>query len=301
MPPPPPISAIDWAAAAMLIADRLEAPCLVVDRQGRVRASNAAVERGLGWPRHELLGRPFGELFAVGYDPERLRLCLLEALRGTTDRCETTAVARDRSRVRISWDIASVGGAEGALVVTARDLAAAHDEPPHLPGESQYEIALGEGRFGEVTRVWGERENAADVGRRCYEAFGGRSDVCPGCPAVDLAQLPRTAVVARDDGPDRFRILTATPTGPGSAWVAAREVDAATLDGLLKARVDRLARRARLSPREGEVLRHLAAGRAMADIAQQMEIAPRTVKFHQGNVLAKLGADSRLDLLRLLL
>jgi len=39
---------------------------------------------------------------------------------------------------------------------------------------------------------------------------------------------------------------------------------------------------------------------AVADIAQQLGIAPRTVKFHQANVLQKLGADSRVDLLRVL-
>jgi DNA-binding CsgD family transcriptional regulator len=42
-------------------------------------------------------------------------------------------------------------------------------------------------------------------------------------------------------------------------------------------------------------------GRSLDEIARILGIAPRTVKFHQANVLQKLGADSRLDLMRLLL
>jgi DNA-binding NarL/FixJ family response regulator len=40
-------------------------------------------------------------------------------------------------------------------------------------------------------------------------------------------------------------------------------------------------------------------GTSMEDIASELAISPRTVKFHQANVLQKLGADSRSDLLRL--
>jgi len=39
----------------------------------------------------------------------------------------------------------------------------------------------------------------------------------------------------------------------------------------------------------------------MEEIALVLAIKPRTVKFHQANLLAKLGAESRLDLFRLIL
>lgn len=58
---------------------------------------------------------------------------------------------------------------------------------------------------------------------------------------------------------------------------------------------------ARLTEREREVLDLLLLGRTHEDIAQLLGISERTSKFHQANLLTKLGAESRLDLLRLFL
>ena len=73
------------------------------------------------------------------------------------------------------------------------------------------------------------------------------------------------------------------------------------LDELL-ARVQRLARRsrpvtrsvtARLTRREAEVLRLLAAGLEQGDIARDLVITPRTVAKHIEHILFKLGVHSR--------
>jgi DNA-binding CsgD family transcriptional regulator len=40
-------------------------------------------------------------------------------------------------------------------------------------------------------------------------------------------------------------------------------------------------------------------GRSLDDIATILELSRHTVKFHQRNILRKLGADSRVDILRL--
>jgi DNA-binding CsgD family transcriptional regulator len=61
-----------------------------------------------------------------------------------------------------------------------------------------------------------------------------------------------------------------------------------------------LADAAQLSERERSVLTYLLMGRSLGDIALILGISPRTVKFHQANVLEKLGADSRADLVRLI-
>jgi DNA-binding NarL/FixJ family response regulator len=58
---------------------------------------------------------------------------------------------------------------------------------------------------------------------------------------------------------------------------------------------------ARLTEREREVLDLLLLGRTHEDIAQLLGISERTSKFHQPNLLTKLGAECRLDLLRLFL
>jgi DNA-binding NarL/FixJ family response regulator len=55
---------------------------------------------------------------------------------------------------------------------------------------------------------------------------------------------------------------------------------------------DRL-RSARLTDREAEVLRLMAAGRANAEIAEELTVSLETVKTHVGNVLSKLRARDR--------
>ncbi len=50
-----------------------------------------------------------------------------------------------------------------------------------------------------------------------------------------------------------------------------------------------------LSPREGEVLRHVAAGLTNKAIALRLGISEHTVKFHLGSAMSKLGAASRAE------
>ncbi|MEU6258220.1 response regulator transcription factor [Streptomyces sp. NPDC047043] len=50
---------------------------------------------------------------------------------------------------------------------------------------------------------------------------------------------------------------------------------------------------ARLTGRESEVLRHMAAGLTNAEIARRMEVGPATVKSHVAAVLAKTGTRDR--------
>jgi len=50
-----------------------------------------------------------------------------------------------------------------------------------------------------------------------------------------------------------------------------------------------------LTPREQSVLEHLARGLANKQIAAQLGIAERTVKFHVSAVFAKLGASNRTE------
>jgi len=76
---------------------------------------------------------------------------------------------------------------------------------------------------------------------------------------------------------------------------------ATDVDAMLRERRHAITTAAALSARECEVLDLLLLGRNHAEIGTALGITPRTAKFHQTNILEKLGADSRLDLLRIFL
>jgi DNA-binding CsgD family transcriptional regulator len=56
-----------------------------------------------------------------------------------------------------------------------------------------------------------------------------------------------------------------------------------------------------LTQREREVFDLMLLGRNAREIGTVLGITARTAKFHQSNLLQKLGADGRTDLLRLLM
>jgi len=83
------------------------------------------------------------------------------------------------------------------------------------------------------------------------------------------------------------------------AWPAAQE--STNLSAMISQRIGDLARSTGLSPREQEVLHLLVLGRSTTEIGVALHITARTARFHQSNVLDKIGAESRLDVVRLLL
>ena len=64
---------------------------------------------------------------------------------------------------------------------------------------------------------------------------------------------------------------------------------------------DAAARVAALTPREVEVLQGLVAGRPNKIIAFDLGVSPRTVEIHRANVMAKLGARSLSEAVRIAL
>jgi two-component system nitrate/nitrite response regulator NarL len=52
---------------------------------------------------------------------------------------------------------------------------------------------------------------------------------------------------------------------------------------------------AALSPREREIVRHIARGRSNKEIGRELEIAETTVKIHVQHILRKLGITSRVQ------
>lgn len=58
------------------------------------------------------------------------------------------------------------------------------------------------------------------------------------------------------------------------------------------------AQQTRLTPRETDILRRLAAGQSQAEIAQQLHLSEKTISTHKANCMAKLGLRNMAELLR---
>lgn len=54
-----------------------------------------------------------------------------------------------------------------------------------------------------------------------------------------------------------------------------------------------------LTPRERQVLRHVAGGVSNKNIARQLDLSEKTVEFHRAKVMSKMRAESVADLVRL--
>ena len=127
------------------------------------------------------------------------------------------------------------------------------------------------------------------------------STVAAAVQAILAVPTSELAQVLLPDTDRAFRVVTGHDVDPSTVRVTVRYLDSHLLPDLVDAKVARVSDASGLSERERQVLRLLLRGRGVEDIATMLEIAPRTVKFHQANLLEKLGADSRLDLLRVVL
>lgn len=142
-----------------------------------------------------------------------------------------------------------------------------------------------------------EGEQRPTSGRRCYEVLFGRTQKCPTCP------------IGKGDGP-QLHVEGTTPLRLRLAWarefsdqrfaVTMVDLDEKAYRSVVQGRVDSLSEVARLNTRERRVLDLILLGRSLDDIGESEGFTTRTAKYHQQNLLRKLGAESRVDLLRLL-
>jgi DNA-binding CsgD family transcriptional regulator len=139
------------------------------------------------------------------------------------------------------------------------------------------------------------------IGRRCFTVFGGQDGTCTNCPASGRpSALPVTRVLQKSHEQD-YQVVTAQWKAADVVQMRARTISEVLLSDLIRARIDQIASNAVLSGREREVFELMLLGRSPSDIAHVLGIKERTAKFHQANVLSKLGAESRYDLQRLVL
>lgn len=140
------------------------------------------------------------------------------------------------------------------------------------------------------------------AGRACHDVIAGLAEPCSGCPALALARggaRRDTFLLPTASGP--YRVAAVEPIGHNRFRLHWLHLGDGLVSELQHARVGRIARKAKLSDRELSVLDLLLLGRSSGEIGAALGITERTVRFHVANVLSKLQAESRADLLRLLL
>jgi DNA-binding NarL/FixJ family response regulator len=112
-----------------------------------------------------------------------------------------------------------------------------------------------------------------------------------------LLRLGFTAVVQITDNFDRDIASAITAVLSGSIWApeSAMRHYSDRLQSVLEMRLagDRL-----LTARESQILESVLWGRSNKEIASNLAIAERTVKFHLSNILSKVGVERRRELVR---
>jgi len=281
----------------------------MLDKGGRIRMFNRAMEQILGWTRFHVDGQAWANACTPPDEHDEARRWINDALRGALRSYEAIGLTNSGGRISFRFEFSLVGrGSRQGLMMTATHAVPAQGLVGPLEGQDlDYEVTSTPAKFGEVTRIAanGEWIRLSQPEVRCFAVIYGIQQPCENCPMLSDSESPWPRISVRHRAPSgtmprMFEIKTADKLGDEQVRVRLRLLPDQAVDAIQAAKVDQLSAGADLSPREREILSYLLLGRNVDDIAQVVGIAVRTVKYHQANVLAKLGAESRADLMRLL-
>jgi DNA-binding CsgD family transcriptional regulator len=285
---------MDWSAVVMLVAERTGLAALLLSRDYELLLVSPAAKLALGMNTPEL-GSNWVESHVMQDARASARWHLERVLAGALRKLELP-LRTGHGPVVASFDACPVGEAPGGALLVLDGL---RPIPPERPlAEYDYEVGAVASGSPKLLRLFrGGAASEAGEGR-CFEVLHGRSLPCEKCPLRSDPDAHGPTLVVTSRPPNDYVVTSAIIRGD-EARVSVRSISSASLAAVMLARLEELAERARLSKRERSVFAHLMDGRAVEEIASELEISPRTVKFHQANVLQKLGADSRIDLMRL--
>lgn len=296
--------AMEWEPIVSQLDGRQ--PALIVDGGGRVRFMNAPMEKLLGRRVDELSTTRWLALCAQPGGTSAVKHLLGAAFRGEATGGDLPLLTREGRRITMHAELSrEVRGRRRALVVVSQGVQEV-EEGDNVAGDCWCEVArIAEGG-GMVTLVRfldPSRDALAYVGRPVEEFLEHLScgRAMRWVAEVLADRVTDASEVLLPEAESEFRIVTAESVDEATVRVKIRYLPMRVLPELVDAKAARTAGDGALSERERQVLTLLLRGRGVEDIATMLEIAPRTVKFHQANVLQKLGADSRLDFLRVIL
>lgn len=284
------------STAVWRLFERYPRPAFIADTTS-IRRLNRAATTALGWRDQDVVGTSRDELVRAS----SLDVWLNEAL--ARDR-----VVRSEAQVRTSsghWmgfhvEVRVFDDAGTFLVELLQPLSPGALRRSSVPPPAdvlRFDIDTTPASFGTVCHC--APGTPVEVGSKCYDALFGHRAPCSDCPAMALPVGGAATDIYHHA--DRYHVVRSRWMSADVASIELTAIDDALARELLQAQLTSLAERGGLSPREQHVFELLVLGRTLVEIAEILGIAERTVRFHQANVLGKLGADSRLDLLRLLL
>ncbi|MGO9083196.1 MAG: helix-turn-helix transcriptional regulator [Streptosporangiaceae bacterium] len=230
------------------------------------------------------------EARSSGYAPPLIRVAAV-GLAAQADLAERARAAGDEAAAR-----AATGAAE-ALIGTARDGAAHRSRPASVLGVD------GRGWLARAEAEWARARGRNDPGawRQVLAEFG------PGYPYETARSRWRLAEALAAAGARQEARGEWQRAAAAADQLGARPLRSALADLARRARLDPAGQRGaapggdapsrlgRLTARESEVLRLVAAGRSNREIAGALFIAPKTASVHVSNILAKLGASTRTE------
>jgi DNA-binding CsgD family transcriptional regulator len=286
---------MDWEVVAQRIADHANLPILLLGEQRELMLISPEAARELGIESIAADERRIDALVPPdALDDVRGTLAL--ALSGARRTIELRMVIKGRAALaRFSSSVVGGGEARGILLVLER-LSPLFVAPP--VGDYDYEVTgIEQGKHSlKWVALAGSTDAPADG--ECFAILHQRGEPCDACPLSRGETHTARSDVGREGSLD-YSVTSVVARGDDSARLSVRRVASSSIAAVMKARLDELAERARLSKRERSVFAQLIEGRGVHEIASGLAISPRTVKFHQANVLHKLGADSRNELMRL--
>ncbi|HEX2670214.1 MAG TPA: helix-turn-helix transcriptional regulator [Polyangiaceae bacterium] len=286
---------MDWSAVALQLAERASIPAVLLSPQGEVLLVTAAAERALGWS-YDSVGSSWIDRFVVHAAAAAARWFLEKTLSGAVRRFEIE-ILTPNGPATASFESYPVGSNEGrgVLLLLEKVVTSRQNSPT-----ADYDYEVG-GSFA-LAALWALGAERRKETGKCYVVLHGRSSPCEPCPLrMPERDSSARAVVHPGAGVGQYQLTTASSTSAETARISVRHLSMASFSTILNAKLDELSERAQLSKRERDVLGHLIYGHPLEEIASTLGISQRTVKFHQTNLLQKLGADSRSDLMRLVL
>ncbi len=283
------------------LLERLEQPTFLVDRSGGIHAANSAFARLVGTRSATLEGQPWSSLFGEELGAETRASLIVQ---GPTEvRVLSGRLFESPHWITLHLMPASQEGC-GMVIAQVIEATPASTTPRSVQCES-YVVSSSRHSLGMLLSTEHgtlESEEHHRSGPFCYEALIGAAGPCTGCPVFDATQRgPARRALPPASGTLHYRIVEVAPMGEERLKVKSIRLTTAVLSELVQAKVDWIAQEGALTAREAEVLNLLYVGRSSREIAMLLDITERTVKYHQANVLRKIGADSRVDLVRLLL